>query len=410
MIKALFLSFIIFSCSAFSGESKLRAVFDIRATATDSVTSYLNSGYGKFDNDDGQHLSLAQAGVSYSYAWQSGISAHLVANAYTNQGKNKAGFTEAFLKYRGLVNSSGFRWQNKLGIFYPQISIENDAIAWASKYTLTSSTINTWLGEEVRVLGNELSLTHLGRFNNQPYDLAISVTPFINNDPAGSLLSWHGWSLGNRQTLWTESRPLPSFIALRPGNALAGQAKQSDPFLEVDSRIGLHSKVSIKFHENGQFSAGFYDNNAAPYIVKHGQYAWHTRFFHFSGKWVLPYGMYLTGQYLFGDTLMQNPEKQNMVNNDYKSAYLSLTKRWKRHRLTSRIEEFSVTDNDTTLGDNNNEYGKALTLNYTYRLSKPVFLSAEYNWIDSDRPARSYLNQPQHLTERQWQLSARYFY
>lgn len=155
---------------------------------------------------------------------------------------------------------------------------------------------------------------------------------------------------------------------------------------------------------------GYYDNNATPYRVEYGQYAWETKFVHFSAKWRMPCGIHLSGQYLAGKTLMQNPDKQDMVNNDYRSASLSVTKRWRKHRLTSRIEEFSVTDNDSTLGDNNEEHGKSLTLNYTYRMNKPLFLSAEYNLINSDRPARVYLTQPQLLTERQWQLSARYFF
>ena len=107
---------------------------------------------------------------------------------------------------------------------------------------------------------------------------------------------------------------------------------------------------------------------------------------------------------------MQSPLRRDVVNNDYKSAFIALSKRIKKHRMTIRLEEFSVTDNDLTVGDNNNEYGKSATLNYTYRYSKPVFLSLEYNWLNSYRPARMYTEQAIDLTERQWQLATRYFF
>ena len=395
-------------------ESQLRGIIDLRASTTSSSLSYLNAGYGKFGADDGQSFSMAQLGLQHSFMFESGISSHVVLNAFQGKGDNKnqikAGVTEAYLKYRSLVNESGFRWQTKLGIFFPEISLENNAIAWASKYTLNSSITNTWIGEEIRALGSEVSLTRLGRFNNAAYDISFSLAGFVNNDPAGSLISWHGWTQSNRQTLWTEKRKLPSFLALRPGNALAGQAKSSDPFVEIDSRVGLYSKAEIKFHKKGLFSLGYYDNNATPYIVENGQYAWKTRFTHIGNKWSLPYGIEFSGQYMIGDTLMQSPDMIDVVNNDFKSGYIMLTKRWKNHRLTTRFETFSVTDNDLTPGDNNNEDGKAATINYNYRLAKPTFISLEYNWINSDRAARVYLDLPQQLIEKQWQISIRYFY
>ena len=410
MGKYFLLIFLFISTTSNGIETKLKAVVDLRVNSSSTIESYLNENYGKFANSDGQSLTLSQLGIESQLFWTPKISSHIVLNVFQNDDNFVAGLTEGYFKYRSVVNESGNRWQTKVGIFYPEISIENNAIAWTSKYTLNSSMINTWIGEELRALGAETSVTKLGRFNKLPYDLSFSVAAFVNNDPAGSLLSWHGWTQSNRQTLWSESRPLPSFFALRPGNALAGQAKSSDPFLEIDSRVGFFAKAKIRFHQKGEFSFDIYDNNAAPYIVENGQYAWDTRFIHLSGRWLLPYGIQLTGQYLKGDTLMQSPDRVDMVNNDYTSAYITLSKRIGKHRMTSRFEEFSITDNDHTLGDNNNEYGKALTLNYTYRIAKPTFLAVEYNWINSDRMARMYLNLPQHIVERQWQLSLKYFY
>lgn len=408
--KLLTISLCFHAFSVFSAEYKWHGVIDIRATSADTIESYVDAGYGKLGNSDGESFSLAQAGGEFIVEWESGISAHLVANAYGDELDSNIGLTEGYLKYRSLPNSAGYRWQSKVGIFYPEISLENNAFAWASRNTINSSSINTWIGEEIRVLGTELSVTRLGKLHKQKFDLSFSATAFINNDPAGSLLSWHGWTIGNRQTLWTESRELPHFRARMDGYALEVQADRSDPFLELDDKVGFHLNSKIKFHSKGQISVGYYDNNGTPYIEENGQYAWRTRFSHFGVSWRLPMSLEFSAQYLVGDTLMQSPARVDIVNNDYASGYVALSKRIKKHRVTVRIEEFSVTDNDETLGDNNNEYGKSATFNYTYRYSKPWLLSLEHTWINSKRYGRMYTNQPINLVERQWQLAARYFF
>lgn len=396
--------------SAHGVETRFHGLLDIRASSTDSLPSYINGGYGKFALDDGDQLSLSQAGADWAIEWETGLSAHLVANASIDNENSKIGFTQAYIKYRSLANASGYRWQSRLGVFYPKISLENDAFAWASKHTLNASSLNTWIGEEIRVLGSEFSLTRLGRFNNDAFDISISASAFINNDPAGSLIALHGWTISNRQTLWTDTVAIPSVEALMPGDALAGQVKRSDPFVEIDDRVGFHARSELKLHNRGRLSLGYYDNRGVPYVQQHGQYAWRTRFSHFGVKWRLPMEIQLTAQYLHGDTLLQDHYQNDLVNNDYTSAFVALSKRVLRHRLTLRLEEFSVTDKDQSYGDDNNEYGKAATFNYTYRYSKPWFLSVEYTWINSDRPARINSLSPTRLIERQIQIAARYFF
>lgn len=408
--QLLFIGLLFLTLPILAVEYKWHGVVDIRATNTDSIKSYLDGGYGKLGNSDGNSISLAQFGSELIVEWDSGISAHLVTNAYADEIESTIGITEGFFKYRSLPNSHGYRWQTRLGIFYPEISLENNAFAWASRNTLSSSSINTWIGEEIRVLGSEFSLTRLGKFHDQAFDISISGTAFINNDPAGSLLSWHGWNVSSRQTLWTESREFPQFPARMPGYDLHAQAEKSDPFLELDNDLGFHFNTKVKLHRQGQISFGYYNNNGTPYIVKNGQYAWRTRFSHVGIRWRLPLSFEISVQFLTGDTLMQSDAKVDIVNNDYKSGYVALTKRVNKHRVTARIEEFSVTDNDDTRGDNNSEYGQAATVNYTYRYSKPWFISIEYNWVDSRRPSRMYSNEALNLTERQWQLSSRYFF
>lgn len=169
-------------------------------------------------------------------------------------------------------------------------------------------------------------------------------------------------------------------------------------------------------HGQGKLSGGYYDNRATPYQVENGQYGWHTRFYHVEASWRVSKNLSLIAQYLSGDTLMQNSHRTDIVNNDYASAFVALTYKWQdvlannNHKSTLRLEDFSVTDNDNTWGDNNNEEGQALTLNHSYRLTKHWLLSAEFNVIESERPARYYSHKPVDLVEKQLQLAARYFF
>lgn len=396
-------------------EYKAHGILDVRANSTDSlVNSYIAGGQGKFGLSDGQQLSIAQAGIELSVQWENGLSAHGIFNGFLDKKDSVIGVTEAYLKYRSLPNSAGYRMEVKGGIFYPEISLENNAFAWASKDTLNSSTLNTWIGEEIRVLGSEFKVTRLGRMNDDSYDLSFSATAFINNDPSGALLAWHGWTMSSRQTLLGEAREIPWFPAR--GGSLAGQADKSEPFLELDNNVGYHVRGEWSLHGKGGFSVGYYDNNATPYKVVDGQYGWTTRFYHIGAHWRFSKKVSLVAQYLSGDTLMQSSPGQDVVNNDYTSAFVSVTYKWlsiignTKHKSTLRLEDFSVTDNDNTLGDNNNEYGQAFTFNHSYRLTNNWFLSAELNYIDSHRPAHYYTQKPIDLVEKQLQLSARYFF
>ena len=400
-----------------AAEYSIHGLVDLRASHTDSVNkSYLSAGQGKLGLNQGNDFFLAQGATQLAVNWDNNISAHAVVNAYLSDQDKAVGLTEGYLKYRSLPNQAGYRFQLKSGIFYPEISLENDAFAWASKNTLNSSFINTWIAEEVRVLGTEFKATRLGRINNNKFDLSASATAFINNDPTGALLAWHGWTSSSRQTLWTEKRAIPWFPALDEGKELENQARASDPFLELDNQLGYHLRVQWSLQSKGAVSIGYYDNQATPYKVVQGQYGWDTRFYHAGFEWKLSSSLLLTAQYLAGETLMQNIDREDVVNNSYMSQFIALTYRWKtllgnnKHKSTLRAEQFSVTDHDQTEGDDNNEEGYALTLNHTYRLSQHWFLAAEATLIDSSRAARVYEEQAVDLVERQYQASARYFF
>lgn len=60
-----------------------------------------------------------------------------------------------------------------------------------------------------------------------------------------------------------------------------------------------------------------------------------------------------------------------------------LSKEIRQHRITARVESFSVIDRDTMAFDENNERGNTQIFSYRYRINKRLFFQSEYNWIES---------------------------
>jgi len=392
-------------------EQSLKGLIDIRAVhvnGDNKVGSYLSGDYGKFRYGQGAGIALSQLAIQYKYELNNQISTTIIANAFADENQTDIGVTEGYLSYRGLPSSNGWRAKTKLGLFYPQISLENKATAWSTPYTLTSSSLNNWVGEEFRHSGAAITIEKLGKFSKSKHDFSLELAVFQNNDTAGAMLAWHGWAIGSRQSLLQEKLVVQPFNA-RTGD-LKDQAALSDPFIELDNRWGTHLIAQWRWQHKLKANIGYYDNNADTTVVKNGQYAWSTKFSHLGFKYKLNKQLELTGQYMRGTTFMQSPYGDKVVDNDFHSAFLMLRKYWQSHHLAVRVEEFSVDDNDTTVGDNNKEYGKALTLSYRYKLSRSSFIHSEYNWLDSTRPSRSYVSLPIELTEQQFQIAYRYYF
>ena len=393
------------------GESTLKGIVDVRAYHVDNsgdAQSYLAGDYGKFRYDTGNGIALAQLGLHYRYDFAQSWTFNLVGNAFADRGNNAIGFTEGYFHYKGLPSESGWRLQSKIGVFYPKVSMENVATAWSTPYTLTSSSLNNWLGEEFRNTGVNLAIEKLGKFTRSDNSYSFDVSFFQNNDPAGAMLAWHGWTIGSRQTLLHEKLKVQDFPARN--TTLSAQAANSDPFKELDNRWGVHLSANWRVKNKLSVNGGFYDNHAQEGVVEAGQYTWTTEFKHLGIKYKLATGLELLSQYMAGSTYMVSPEGARVVDNDYDNAFVMLRKWWDKYHFAVRLEHFNVDDLDNIWGDNNDERGDAVTLSYRYQLSRQSFFLTEYNWVQSERPSRSYVGQNVDLIERQVQMAYRYYF
>lgn len=409
--KAISLSLLtwLISYNAGAVEQHISGLIDVRYSYVDGIESHLDGNYGKFRYEPDHNIGLAHGAFNYQLSFDNPLAVQVIGHAFIDDINSEVGIEQAFLKYQALPNNNGHRFSARAGIIYPRISLENNATGWTSPYTLSFSTLNSWIGEEIRYTGLEFNWDKLGKFNSSKYNFGLSASVYKNNDTAGALLSWRGWTQSGRQTLWHERVTLPP-VAARFGGWLQNQADKTDPFIELDHRYGYDINARLSNSNNLKINAGYYDNNADTLVFKNGQYVWHTKFFYSGINIKLSSKTRLLSQFLTGDTLMTSPKGRRVVDNDYRSAYVLLTHQQGKHQYTTRLEEFSVTDKDNMPLDNNNEYGKAWTLSYQYRLNYHWFLQGEYNWLQSSRPARVYAAEPVNLIERQWQLAAKYYF
>jgi len=412
MLKlAYVIALISFSSNIWATESTLKGIIDVRANHVDTKVnsrSYLQGDYGKFRYDAGNSISLGQLGVQYQLNWQNNWSAILIGNAFADKESSNIGLTEGYLQYKGLPSALGWRIKSKVGVFYPHISMENISVAWSTPYTLSSSSMNNWIGEELRNTGINISIEKLGKALKSPHTFSVDLSLFQNNDSTGAMLAWHGWTIGSRQTLLQEKLKVQKFPARY--KTLSEQAENSDPFIELDNRWGAHLSATWRFQNTFKANIGYYDNNAEEGVVENGQYTWKTVFSHLGIKYKLAPQVELIGQYMHGNTYMTSPMGVDVVDVNFDNIFLMIRKKWNKSHVALRIEHFNTDDSDNTWGDNNDETGSGITISYRYKLSRQSFFMTEVNWISSKRPSRNYQHQDIELIERQFQFAYRFYF
>ena len=314
--------------------------------------------------------------------------------------------TEAFLQYKP-APTQGLGFKAKLGAFFPPISQENTGVAWTSPYTITSSAINSWVGEELKTIGGEVTFFHRGE------DMEVGLTGAVYgaNDPAGTLLAWRGWSLNDRQTGFFDHLQLAPIPIISPTGKLSTQAREEEPFHEIDGRLGYYVQLTAEDVAYGKVSVLWYDNKADDHGFVNGQWAWRTKFLSIGYSTDLPGDVDLIAQYMTGSTTVITIPKPvgPIVDTNYSSAYALLSKEWGKNRLSMRAEYFETDDRDK-FADNNNEHGMALTLAYIFRPAVDQRLTIEVLGVSSRRPERAALGLPTHAFETQTQASYRLFF
>ena len=345
------------------------------------LQSWLRGGTGvtRFDSEEDQ-LQANQAVLEGQLDFADSWSADLTALAY-HDGETNLGVTEALLTYKPI--SDGWRHQVRAGAFYPVMSLENVATGWHSPYTYSFSAINSWIGEELRVLGAEYQLTRPGRRYNSPHSWTLVGSVFGGNDGLGTLLSWRGWAMHDRQTLLGERvnfADYPSFMGM-----LEDQPPWVEPFKETDHNLGYYVGAHWRLRNQSDLRIYYYDNRGdGEEIESSGQYAWDTEFVSVAWQYRFNRNTRLLTQWMHGNTKMGKPT----VDMDFSSYYVMLSHKLNQHRFSVRYDWFDTTELDDYPIDPNDSQGDAWTLAWRYSVNEHIEVGAEYLDLTSDNESR----------------------
>jgi len=309
----------------------------------------------------------------------------------------RLGIVESYLRYEYRL-SEHQKITARMGRVIPPVSLEHPETAWSTRYTITPSAINTWIGEEIRPAALEMKY----RYDYASFShIEFIVAPFSGNDSSGSLLAWRGWALHDYQsTLGSRVR----FSKYTP-ESIAPQGRWGEPFKEIDGYLGVYTKIGWTLNPQWR-TEGFYSNSFADHDFNDikNEYPWSTVLGNLSlqytpvSEWVFAF------QGMSGNTRMGKSSRSG-VNNDFNSWYFLLSYLYDAHRITVRYDDFRVIDLDKHPEDINESQGNAVTIAYLLHQSEFHIIGLEYLGITSKRKIHKHY--PEDIDDDLYQLMYR---
>jgi hypothetical protein len=269
-----------------------------------------------------------------------------------------------------------------VGVFYPPVSLENDGVAWTPPDMLSASALDSWIGEEVKVGGAELTVQQ--RLDG--HEIEASAAVFGWNDTAGTLLTFRGWALHDTRAGILTAYKLPPLSAF----AQRFQSDETYPFLELDRRPGYYGRLEWRPPAPVAVHAFFYDNGGDRTSKNaDDQWSWETRFFEAGLRWEPAPDLRVLAQVMNGETIMgYRFPGGRWFDMGFQSAYLLAQKRLGEDVVSGRIDAFRTRDRTFRDIDDNQEDGWALTASWRHPLARHVDLILEAQHVDSKRNAR----------------------
>jgi len=316
---------------------------DVRIVAVDGEKSWVRGGFGKLRSSGGQDdLRVGPQLGNVSLVWKPqftwSLSATVVGSLQGGE-RTEAGLSEAYLSFRPMRGSK-VALSARAGLMWPPISLEHEGADWHVRDSITPSAINSWIGEEVRPVAVEGTVSaDLGENK-----LRVIAAVMAANDTAGTLLAFRGWALHDRTTLAFRRQPLPPLEE----EYRDYQAPFTHPLLDVPEgfadRPGYYAKLSWVPPMPVRIELLRYDNRADPEDVNNDlEWGWRTRFNQLAAVADLGSGLQLKGQAMTGHTLMGFVEGEHRwIDARFRSAYAMLTRPFGAFGLAARVEAFDV--------------------------------------------------------------------
>ena len=275
---------------------------------------------------------FGEAGVVWQPRLGWSLSGTVVALAQGHQGTSQgdkldAGLSEAYLSFKPL-GGGPIKISARAGLMWPPVSIEHSGPEWAVTDTITPSAIGSWMGEEVKVVG--LEVTGKGRFGG--HELAATIAGFDFNDTAGTLLTFRGWALHDGKALAFRKQPLPPLSPFID----AVQPRYTHPLLDLESgafkRPGFYGKLAWTAPIPLHVELLHYDNNGDPLAANADrEWGWRTQFNSLAVVADLGGARELRAQGLSGRTRMGfKIAGSDWIDMRFRAAYGMLTQRFAR--------------------------------------------------------------------------------
>jgi hypothetical protein len=376
------------------GAVETKGLVQLNYVFADDKQSWFDNGTGILAYSD-SGVNVQQALVQVSDSYSNGISFAVIANYY-QRGEQNLGISQAQLRYKPLMGGK-VRWRGRVGFFYPKMSLENVDLGWLSPYTYTQSAINSWIGEELRNPGVEFTVYSPGRSRRSAYSWELTGGVFKGNDPTGTILSWRGFALHDRQSLNNDSIPFAPYPTVLAEDQVF-HPNYVEPFHEFDGHLGFYLGAHMDYFQKTKIRYYYYDNQADPKVLNAERlYAWRTKFHSLAVQHKVTENMRFISQWMTGTTTMG--PRSVFVN--YDAWYAMLSYKIDKHRVSARYDSFKVREDDFMPNDLNDSDGKALTLAWRYTLNKSWQVGVEQHFNQNYAANRVTLLEPTEVDQQQ---------
>lgn len=366
-------------------KNTLSVLLDGRMVVADGARSFVNRGLGKtrFQGDANGGYKARLVPAEGDIVWEPRFTGSLSANVSAAwQRDHGFDLLEAFVNFlpqqRGKVSFSA-----RAGLMWPEISLEHSTGgAWSTVYTITPSAINSWVGEEVKVVGLEGTLhASLGE-----HEVSATGAVFGFNDTSGTLLSFRGWALQDIKATGFAHFKLPPF------NPFITRVQQNvtRSTIDVDKHAGFYGRLDWRPPWPFGVAVFYYDNRGDPEAVTHElQWGWRTRFWNVGVNADLGPNTKLLAQGMTGSTIM-GPKINNepWVHTHFDSAYVLIAQTIDTFTVSGRVEAFGTHEHGSEMAANNGENGWAMTVAARTNLTNRLTLFGEALNVRSHRGAR----------------------
>ena len=379
-------------------KNTITVLLDARLVAADGERSFVDGGFGKtrFSGGSNGDLRARALPMEADLIWQPRFTNSLsatVSGAWQRDQENGFDLLESFVTFNP-SSSGNLRFSAKAGLYWPEISLEHaTGGAWSTVYTLTPSAINSWVGEEVKVVGTEATASlSLGE-----HQVSATAGLFGFDDTSGTLLSFRGWALHDEKATAFGHIPLP------PRNQFLTGAQQgiTRSLFEIDNRVGYYLRLEWRPPTPFTVNVFYYDNRGDPEVFSPTkQWGWRTRFLNAGlTAEVGPHTRVLI-QGMTGATEMGfKTGGEFWVHTLFQSAYILVTHQIDKVALTGRVEAFGTHEKGSQMSPRNSENGWALTGDVRWTINNNLTGFAEVLHVRSDRGIRTTIGLP--ATEHQ---------